>query len=113
MPLLAVLMHKGLSPGAVAAFLLTAPAVTPATVKLLATRFGMRTARIFAVAVVIVAILSGLAIDQFANVSFPFDVHQAPSLLANLALPIFALLVIASLVRQGPRAMLAKLLASG
>jgi uncharacterized membrane protein YraQ (UPF0718 family) len=113
MPVLAVLMHKGLSPGAVTAFLLTAPAVTPATVKLLAARFGMQTARIFAVAVVIVAIASGIAIDQFASVAFPFDVHRASSLLANLALPIFALLVVASLVRQGPRAMLAKLLSSG
>ncbi|MEO7109126.1 MAG: permease, partial [Polyangiaceae bacterium] len=35
MPVLAVLIHKGLSPGAATAFLLTAPAVTPATVALL------------------------------------------------------------------------------
>jgi uncharacterized membrane protein YraQ (UPF0718 family) len=113
MPLLAVLMHKGLSPGAVAAFLLTAPAVTPATVSLLSARFGMRTARIFAVAVVVVAIASGLAIDHFTDIVDPFELHRAPSLLANLALPVFALLVVASLIRQGPRAMLAKLLASG
>ncbi len=113
MPVLAVLIHKGLSPGAAVAFLLTAPAVTPATVALLSARFGMRTARIFAVAAVLVAIVAGVSIDRFAGITYAFDIHRAPTMLENFALPVIALLVVASLVRQGPRAMLAKLLASG
>jgi uncharacterized membrane protein YraQ (UPF0718 family) len=113
MPVLAVLMHKGLSPGAAVAFLLTAPAVTPATVALLSARFGMRTARIFAVAAVCVAIGAGVGIDRFAGITYAFDIHRAPTMLENFGLPVIALLVVASLVRQGPRAMLAKLLASG
>ncbi|MEO8876764.1 MAG: permease [Polyangiaceae bacterium] len=113
MPLLAVLMHKGLSPGATVAFLLTGPAVTPATVTLLSARFGIRPARIFAVAAVAVAVVSGIAVDRFGNVPGAFDLHLAPSLLQNLALPAIELLILASLIRQGPRAMLAKLLASG
>ncbi|MEO7112891.1 MAG: hypothetical protein ABI183_20780, partial [Polyangiaceae bacterium] len=84
-----------------------------ATVALLSARFGMRTARIFAVAVIIVAIFAGVVIDRFGDVHDPFEIHRASSLIANLAFPLFVLLVAASLIRQGPRAMLAKLLASG
>lgn len=113
MPLLAVLMHKGLTPGAAVAFLLTGPAVTPATIALLSARFGVRPARIFAVAAVAVAIVSGIAVDHFGHLDSEFDLHLPSSLLENLALPVIAFLVMASLVRQGPRAMLAKLLASG
>ncbi len=113
MPLVAVLLHKGLSPGAAVAFLLTAPAVTPATVALLERRFGTMAARLFAVAAVVVAIGCGLALDQWSMTGPTLALHAVAPRASDLALAFFFLLVATSLLRQGPRAMLGKLLASG
>ena len=113
MPLLAVLMHKGLSPGSAIAFLLTGPAVTPKTIAFLAKRFGSTASRMFALGALLVAIGCGLALDAMAANATSLSLHEAAPLVEQIALPILALLVLASFVRQGPRAMLGKLLASG
>ncbi|MEO8798307.1 MAG: permease [Polyangiaceae bacterium] len=113
LPLVAVLLHKGLSPGAAVAFLLTAPAVTPATVALLDRRFGTMAARLFAVAAVVVAIGCGLALDQWAMTGPTLTLPAIAPRASDVALALCGLLVATSLLRQGPRAMLGKLLASG
>ena len=113
MPLLAVLMHKGLSPGAALAFLLTGPAVTPKTIAFLAERFGSTAARMFALGALVTALGCGLGVDLLAANATAPALHEAAPLVERIALPFFALLVLASLLRQGPRAMLGKLLAGG
>ncbi|MGH7284487.1 MAG: permease, partial [Polyangiaceae bacterium] len=116
MPLLAVLMHKGLSPGSAVAFLLTGPAVTPKTISFLAKRFGPLAARMFAGGAVVVAVGCGLGLDALAGNAASLSLlslHGAAPLVDRIALPFLALLVTASLLRQGPRAMLGKLLAGG
>ncbi|HEX7662938.1 MAG TPA: permease [Polyangiaceae bacterium] len=113
MPVLAVLLHKGLSPGAAVAFLLTAPAVTPATIAMLDRRFGKAGARLFALAAVVVAIGCGLALDQWMIAAPTLGLHAPAPRASDVGLAVFCLLVAASLLRQGPRAMLGKLLASG
>lgn len=113
MPVLAVLLHKGLSPGSAVAFLLTGPAVTPKTISFLAKRFGPSAARMFAGGAALVAIGCGLALDALAANATSLSLHRAAPLVDRVALPFLALLVTASLLRQGPRAMLGKLLAGG
>lgn len=113
MPLLAVLMHKGLSPGSAIAFLLTGPAVTPKTIAFLAKRFGSAAARMFTLGALLVAAGCGLALDMLAATATSISLHDTAPLLEQVALPVLALLVLASFVRQGPRAMLGKLLAGG
>lgn len=113
MPVVAVLLHKGLTPGAAVAFLLTGPAVTPATVALLGKRYGTGAARMFAVGAVAAAIGCGLAVDRLGAVAAPASIHESASLPEWIALAVLGALFVASILRQGPRAMLGKILAGG
>lgn len=112
-PLAAVLLHKGLSAGAGLAFLVVGPAANAATLGALRRRYGGRGALGFSVALLIAAIVLGLAVDHLlphlstralAITSTSTGPVQISATLAVLGL--FA----AALVRNGPAGFLAPLL---
>lgn len=114
-PLVAVLVAAGVSPGAGVAFLLTGPASNLSTVGVMARLHGRRTALAFAAMTLVVSVLLGLLV----NLALPG--YQVPSQTsaaahehgpaAELALYAVALAMVASLLRQGPRAFLGQVLA--
>lgn len=63
-PIAAVLILKGLSPGAALVFLLTGPATNMATLTVLVNVLGKRATAIYLAAIAVFAVLSGLAVDQ-------------------------------------------------
>ncbi len=65
-PIAAVLLAKGLSPGAVLVFLLAGPATNAATLLLLGRTLGRRFVKVYLVAIVAGALLSGVALDALA-----------------------------------------------
>ena len=64
-PIAAVLMLKGLSPGAVLVFLMAGPATNIATITVLGQILGKRTTFIYLVTIILGALLSGWFIDAF------------------------------------------------
>ena len=66
-PIAAALMAKGISPGAALVFLLAGPATNAATLVLLTRTFGRRFVQIYLSAVVLGALISGLALDFLAG----------------------------------------------
>ena len=114
-PLVAVMQHKGLSAGAGMAFLLTGPAANATTLTLLSTLHSRRLALLFAALVCAVATLLGLAVNQFFGAAAALPLHHAavsrPTLLQAVSLALVGLLMLASLLRQGPRGMLGHVLA--
>ena len=112
-PLVAVLIHNGVSPGAALAFLLTGPATNLTTLGVLTRLHGRRTALMFSGAVVIVALLLGRAVNGFTDVT-----GQVPDLTMHdegavgwqdAALVLLTGLFLVSLIRQGPRAFVGEL----
>lgn len=111
-PLAAVLLHKGVSVGAVTALLLTGPATNLSTLGLMARLHGKKVALAFAATVAGGAIAVGLvgnALGAFVDVdaaafhaAAPAD-HGHARALEELAAVVLGLLVLASLVRQGVR----------
>jgi uncharacterized membrane protein YraQ (UPF0718 family) len=116
-PLVAVLLHKGVSPGAAIAFLLTGPATNLTTFGVLRSLHGRRLAGLFAAAMVVVPTLLGGAV----NVLLPRDrpealhtaAHEPATMIEMVSLAILVVLVGVSLVRHGPRHMVAQLVTSG
>jgi uncharacterized membrane protein YraQ (UPF0718 family) len=113
-PLVAVLLHKGLSTGAALAFLVTGPATNVATFVLLRRLHGARVAAAFGGVVTLVAVALGLAVDRFLpalsapalhatslQVNGPFEIACAVGVLALFA---------AALVRNGAAGFLEPLL---
>ena len=112
-PLVAVLIHNGVSPGAALAFLLTGPATNLTTLGVLTRLHGRRAALMFSACVVGTALLLGRGVNAFTDV-----VGTVPDLAAHHhdelgwmdgALALLAILFLASLVRQGPRAFVGEL----
>jgi uncharacterized membrane protein YraQ (UPF0718 family) len=113
-PMVAVLVAAGVSPGAGVAFLLTGPASNLSTVGVLARLHGRRTALAFAAMTLVVAVVLGVLV----NLALPG--YQVPSktsaaahehgLAAEIALYAVAIAMLASLLRQGPRAFLGQIL---
>jgi uncharacterized membrane protein YraQ (UPF0718 family) len=100
-PIAAVLVHKGLSPGAALAFLMTAPLPVAAEVR----RAGAR-ALVPAGLAVVLAVAAGLGVDRFVAPA-PFPLHQAaeapPAPIAVACLMALAVLVALGILREGPR----------
>lgn len=113
-PLVAILIHKGISPGAALAFLLTGPAMSVATFSTLAALHGRRAAAAFAGAVFALAVGLGLGLDAALAPGAGLALHDlgshAPSRLASLCVAALAALLAASLVRQGARGFLGQIL---
>jgi uncharacterized membrane protein YraQ (UPF0718 family) len=115
-PLVAVLLHKGISPGAAIAFLLTGPATNVTTFGVLKNLHGKKVAVVFASAMVVVPTLLG----WLANVALAPDkleglhvaAHEPASVVEVGSLAVIVVLVAISLLRHGPRHMVAQLVTS-
>ncbi|MGA1608873.1 MAG: permease [Planctomycetota bacterium] len=116
-PLAAVLVAKGLSPGAAIAFLLTGPATNVTTFGVLSRLHDRRTAVAFATLMFLGASAAGLATDallappasEVAGDS-SVHVHNHGTLLQWACTLVLAAVVAASLLRQGIRRYLGQLL---
>ncbi len=112
-PLVAVLLSKGLSPGAAIAFLLTGPATNVSSFGMLSRLHGRKVAIAFGCAMSLVATVIGYAVNFFWSNSPILELqtfeHQQPGLLSTIALTVVALLVLFSLFRHGPRGLLQQL----
>jgi hypothetical protein len=106
-PLVAVLLHKGLSAGGAVAFLLTGPVLHGAAFRSLRGAAGQRVAWAFVAATLAAATGLGFLINRLAPQATPVALHEAadraPGLLNLLSLAALTLLALGSLVRQGPR----------
>jgi hypothetical protein len=112
-PLVAVLLHKGLSPGAALAFLITGPATSITTFAVLAKLHGRKVTLAFGGVVALTSIALGLALNALipAQTGLAHQPHaEHEGLLEWAGLVLLGALFLASLLRQGPRAFLAQLL---
>ncbi|RLB60267.1 MAG: hypothetical protein DRI90_14120 [Deltaproteobacteria bacterium] len=113
LPIAVVLLHKGLSAGAGIAFLITGPAVSMTTFAVLSSLHGRRVALVLGCGVALVATLAGLAINWLGSGYDIAALHAAaargPNWLEWSSGVLIGALVLASLLRQGPRAALAKI----
>jgi uncharacterized membrane protein YraQ (UPF0718 family) len=115
MPLVAILIHKGVSPGAAIAFLLTGPATNMTTFRVLADLHGRPLAAAFGGAIAAMSIGLGLGV----NLLFPEvppslgerGAQDAHGTLSWLGLAGLGVVLAASVIRQGPRGFLAQVLA--
>jgi hypothetical protein len=106
-PLAAVLIAKGVSPGAAIAFLLTGPATNVTTFGLLARLHAQRTAVLFAVTTAVVASGLGWSVNALLERGasrLPVGLHEhgGSPLELTSALALLALFVV-SILRQGTR----------
>lgn len=121
-PLVAILIHKGVSPGAALAFLLVGPAVHVAVARMLARMHGRRLALTFTAAVAGLAAImgwitnaviadGGLAHGGQAHGLALHDVgHEQPGLVAVACLAALAALLALSVLRVGPRGFVGQVL---
>ncbi|KFA87847.1 permease [Archangium violaceum] len=113
-PLVAVLLHKGLSPGAALAFLLTGPATNVTTFAVMSRLHGRKVTLAFGAVVAGTSIVLGLALNALVPARtglahLPRHAeHEGPLEWASLVL--LGALFLASLLRQGPRGFLTQLL---
>ena len=113
-PLVAVLIHKGISPGAALAFLLAGPATNITTFGVLAKIHNRRIAFFFAAAIAILAIALGVGLNLVLGEITGIELHglaaEEPSLLSIVCLAALAIVFVISLLRQGPRGFIAQVL---
>ncbi len=112
-PLVAVLLHKGLSPGAALAFLITGPATSITTFAVLGKLHGRKVTLAFGGVVAVTSISLGLALNALlpAQTGLAHEPHaEHGGLLEWVGLVLLAALFLASLLRQGPHTFLAQLL---
>lgn len=105
-PLVAILMHKGLSAGAAIAFLLTGPATNVVTFGVLSALHGKRVAILFGVVVTGLAVAMGYLVNLWLpQVDVPLHELAATktSPLDAVCLAALVVMLAVSLVRQGPR----------
>ncbi|MEZ4272228.1 MAG: permease [Myxococcota bacterium] len=111
-PLVAILLGKGVSVGAAVAFLLTGPATNVTTIGIVTSLYGRKVALMFAVLVPTISIALGLAINVFTEIQ-TFDIPQpaqhSGGLIEAFCLTILVVLLLRSLIRRGPRRMLAEI----
>ncbi|MCA9494284.1 MAG: permease [Myxococcales bacterium] len=98
-PLVAVLLGKGLGPGAALAFLLTGPAANASAFGLLRRLHGSRVATRFAALVTTGAVAAGLLVDRWPPTGAP---PLEPGPLGYAAAVVIAGLLAVSFVRRGP-----------
>ncbi len=112
-PLVAVLLAKGLSPGAALAFLLTGPATNATTYGLLSGIHGRRVALAFTGLMIALAVGLGITLDLVAPgitaAQAHAHVHDSSGLFADLCLFALAALFLASFLRQTPQAFVQRL----
>ena len=113
-PLVAVLIAKGLSPGAAIAFLLTGPATNLTTAGLLSSLHGRKVAVVFAITMIAMAIFTGFGVNALMPTSLELPVtsamHQHPGGLELLAAGALVVMYLASLFRLGATGFIAKVI---
>jgi uncharacterized membrane protein YraQ (UPF0718 family) len=113
-PLMAVLIHKGVSPGAALAFLLAGPAIHVTVLGVLAELHGRRVALAFAGAIAGLVVLLGAIANAMLGPAQGFALHQAahaaPGLVAGICLAALAGLLALSVLRLGPRGFIGQVL---
>ncbi len=106
-PLVAILILKGVSPGAALAFLLTGPATNVTTFGVLSQLHGRRIALAFGALITLLAVVLGRIVNALPSLETGQTEiahgHVSGSLLEEIGLVLFALLCMLSLLRQGPR----------
>ncbi len=113
-PLVALLLHKGLGPGAGLAFLLSGPATNIATFGLLARLHGKRYAVVFALGIVLLSSILGYLYEispfQMRDVLLHHRAHEEHGVLTWLGLAALGGLTVLSLLRQGVRGFVGQIL---
>ena len=106
-PLVAVLVYKGISPGAALAFLLTGPATNITTFGVLSKLHGRTVALAFGAVIAAMAVLLGHVVDAavptMSTSALETSAHWDGFGLSEICLSALALLFALSLVRRGPR----------
>jgi len=109
-PIAAVLIHKGLSPGAALAFLLTGPATNLTTFGVLSRLHGRRGAVVFAAAVAAAAIGAGFTVNALMPQPQTIALHAAaedgPTIVHRVSVAVLCGLAVMSLLRIGPRGLI-------
>jgi uncharacterized membrane protein YraQ (UPF0718 family) len=113
-PLVAVLIHKGISPGAALAFLLVGPATNATTFGVLSRLHGSRLALWFGGAMAALAVGLGLAVNWFlpdlSGLALYQAAAEAPTSLQVACLGALTVVLAISVLRQGPRGFVAQIL---
>ena len=114
-PIAALAIHKGLSAGAALTFLIAGPATNVTTFGVLSMLHGRRVALYFGLTILSLAIVAGWLVDWLGVAAVPLDfVHQAeteqPSYFQIACAAILGMLLVTSLLRQGPRGVLGHLI---
>lgn len=111
-PLAAVLIHKGVSPGAALAFLLAGPATNISTFGVLADMHGRRIALAFAGVIAGLALGLGLLVNlllaDVQGLALHESVHEEPGLISMIALAVLTVAFALSVLRLGPRGFVAQ-----
>lgn len=112
-PLLAVLVHKGLPPGAALSFVAAAAATNIRTLTLLRERHGARAAIRHLATTLTLVVVGGLAVHGLGLVDLDTPLHAvatgSESALARVCLLVLGLTMAVALLRRGPRALLLEL----
>lgn len=113
-PMVAVLLAKGISPGAALAFLLTGPATNVTTFGVVSSVLNRRFALFFGLTTAVLSISAGYVVNSFLEKVHPIALEEASGepirALALISLVLVGGLFAASLLRQGPRRFLGQIL---
>lgn len=105
-PIGAVLIHKGVSPGAVLAFLIAASGHGHAKASVIRARLGARAASVFSAGSIVCAVVAGTLADAWLGGAIP-DLHalldRDPGYLGWGSAALLGVLLMGSVVRFGPR----------
>ena len=108
-----VLLHKGLSPGAAMALMLSGPAANLHILRAFKRSYSSRAAVVFGAAVVGAAVAIGLEVNAFASHPGVPGLHEwaqtAPSIPQTLCLGVISVLTLSAVLRCGPRRLLGRL----
>ncbi|MEE8142921.1 MAG: permease, partial [Planctomycetota bacterium] len=112
-PLAAVLIFKGISPGAALAFLMTGPATNMTTFGVLSSLHGTRVALAFGGGMALLAVLFGHTVNAFhLQVDTALQNLEPPGWLHRVCLGALSLVLVLSLLRQGARGFINQVLSA-
>jgi len=113
-PLGAVLLHKGMSAGALVAFLMTGPATNVSTFGVIRSLHSPLAARALAIGVFLLAVLAGWIVNLILPPGDPTEIHdwatEHSTWWEEGAMALIGLLLIGSLWRMGPRGFIASII---
>ncbi|WP_437966066.1 permease [Sorangium sp. So ce260] len=116
-PLAAVMLHKGLSVGAVLAFLMVGPATSVAALAVLKRSLGARAAAAFALSSVAIAVVVGLVANALVSGLVVPDLHDLAAhehaAVEWVCAAALGVLLLSSFTRLGPRAWFGRMLGTG